>query len=92
MTQLLTPSVHRLAVAKETYLQGVSRSTHNTSADFIAAIVSFDFSAETLIKTVLLDNGVDFKKAEGRASSQIMQGLEPFYQNATLMRGIKIGQ
>lgn len=88
MTQLLTPSVHRLAVAKETYLQGVSRSARNTSADFIAAIVSFDFSAETLIKTVLLDNGVDFKKVEGRTFSQVMQGLEPFYQNATLLAEI----
>lgn len=89
MTQLLTPSVHRLAVAKETYLQGVSRSACNTSADFIAAIVSFDFSAETLIKTVLLDNKVDLRKVEGRAFSQIVQGLEPFYQNATLLAEIE---
>ena len=46
-----------LSIAKELFIQGMYHCQRKSTADFVLAILNFDFAAETLLKTVIIDNG-----------------------------------
>jgi hypothetical protein len=62
---LSEPSGRRLTIAKELYLHGYSHSLRRSISDSILSILNFDFCAETIIKTVLLDRGVRIERQRG---------------------------
>jgi hypothetical protein len=62
---LSEPSGRRFTIAKELYLHGYSHSMRRSVSDSVVSILNFDFCAETIIKTVLLDCGVRIERQKG---------------------------
>lgn len=58
-------SARRLSIAKELYIHGYSHSERNSIADVILSILNFDFAAETIVKTVLIDQGLGIERQKG---------------------------
>jgi hypothetical protein len=59
------PSGRRLSIAKELYLHGYFHSMRRSVSDVMLSIINFDFCAETVVKTVLLDYGVSIERQKG---------------------------
>ncbi|MGA9745099.1 MAG: hypothetical protein WBQ16_10830, partial [Nitrososphaeraceae archaeon] len=77
-------SMHRLAIAKDMYIHGVGESAKPSSISSILAILNFDYTAETLIKAVLLDKNVQLEKNNGdyKTFHTLISELKPFYNKA----------
>jgi len=58
-------SGRRLTIAKELYLHGYFHSMRRSISDLILSILNFDFCAETIVKTVLVDLGVKIDRQKG---------------------------
>jgi hypothetical protein len=63
--KLSGPSGRKLTIAKELYLHGYFHSMRRSVSDVILSILNFDFCAETIVKTVLLDHGVSIERQRG---------------------------
>jgi hypothetical protein len=51
-------TLHRLAIAKEIYLQGETNANMKSSVNLISAILNFDYAVETALKAVALDKDI----------------------------------
>lgn len=51
-------TLHRLAIAKEMYLQGETNGNMKSRVNLISAILNFDYAVETALKAVALDNDI----------------------------------
>jgi len=63
--KLSEPSGRRLTIAKELYLHGYFHSMRRSVSDLVLSILNFDFCAETIVKTVLIDYGVRIQRQRG---------------------------
>ena len=53
-----TITQHRLAIAKEMYLEGVTFVNNESRTSLISAIINFDYAVETILKGVILQNNI----------------------------------
>ena len=83
-------SMHRLAIAKDMYIHGVGESAKPSSVSSILAVLNFDYTAETLIKAVLLDKNVQLEKNNGdyKTFHTLISELKPFYNKAAILNEI----
>ena len=86
-------TLRRLAIAKEMYLQGTRNSEGKTSVNSILAVLNFDYSVETIIKTVLLDNNIPLtistkKPNQFKRFDMLILDLQKFYTNNLIISEI----
>ena len=87
LNNLSIAALHRFAIAKEMYIQGIGESLKNSSISRILAILNFDYVAETLIKAVLLDKNVKLEKNSGDFKSfyNLRNDLHQYYNKVSVI-------
>lgn len=89
----LSPLIHRrIAIAKETYLHGVSQSDRQSNVAAILSILNFDYSVETLLKAVLLHKNfkLEYKSGQYRNFNELLDDLKTFYDNSAVIKEIEL--
>lgn len=80
-----SPSISRLALAKEMYIIGLHNAQKNASTSRMLAILNFDFSITTIIVACCIDNNQNPKQKNGRAKrwDELIQSFQIFYNKPT---------
>ncbi len=84
---LTDSSLRRFTVAKEMYLRGLLHSSRNSVIDAMLSILNFDFTVETLMKTVILDTGGSLNRKGGSFKwwDGIKGEFSVYYKNAVML-------
>jgi hypothetical protein len=79
--KLSLPSGRRLTIAKELYLHGYFHSMRKSISDAILSILNFDFCAETIVKTILVDHGnkIDRQRGGFKTFEELISDLEHIF-------------
>lgn len=80
-------SQRRFAIAKEMYHRGVLHSSRYAVVDAMLSIINFDFTVETLMKTVILDTGGTLNRKSGTFKwwDEIRGEFSTHYKNTVML-------
>jgi hypothetical protein len=84
------PSGRMLGIAKEIYIRGYFNSTRKSVSDSILAILNFDYSAETILKAILLDKNIPIERKTGgyRPFDELIQEIKSAFPQISYLNEI----
>ncbi len=87
-----TKSLHRFAIAKEMYLEGLRHASRESIVGSILAILNFDYAMETILKATLLDNNIkiEYKPGSFKTFDVLITDLQTIYNNPTLITEVNL--
>src|SRR6266851_2425099 len=79
-------SSRRLAIAKEMYLQGSYNAAKHSTIGSILAVLNMDYSAETIVKSILIEEGVVIA---GESFPELCKNLQSRHKKLKLLSAIQ---